>query len=98
MSIDLWRELRAVLDRPKLRKYFTEEKVLGFLDELVARTEWVSVERKHKVCRDPKDNMLLDLATSGHADCIVSGDDDLLVLDPFEGIRILTSAAFLEIA
>jgi len=39
---------------------------------------------------------LLEIAIIGKADCIVTGDQDLLVLDPFRGVRILTSAAFLE--
>jgi prevent-host-death family protein len=36
----------------------------------------------------------LETATAGRADCIVTGDQDLLVLDPFGNIRILTPAAF----
>ena len=41
------------------------------------------------------DNMVLELAVSGGADFIVTGDQDLLVLDPFQGIRIVTPEAFL---
>ena len=40
--------------------------------------------------------MILELAVSGRADCIVTRDKDLLVLDPFRGIRIVTPEAFLE--
>ena len=43
-----------------------------------------------------KDNNFLELAVNGDADCIVSGDDDLLTLGPFRGIRILTPDGFLE--
>ena len=46
-------------------------------------------------CRDAKDNKFLELAVSGKADCIVSGDADLLVLNPFRGIPILTPREFL---
>jgi putative PIN family toxin of toxin-antitoxin system len=98
MSDALWHELNTILERPKLRQFFLTEDVTFLLNDLDLRAEWVFAEPQFHACRDPKDNMLLDLATSGRADCIVTGDNDLLVLDPFEGIRILTPAAFLEIA
>jgi predicted nucleic acid-binding protein len=46
-------------------------------------------------CQDPKDNKYLELALSGQAECIVIGDDDLLVLTPWRGIKILTVQEFL---
>ena len=46
-------------------------------------------------CRDPKDNKYLELALSGQAECIVTGDDDLLVLNSWRGIEILTVQEFL---
>ena len=47
------------------------------------------------VCRDPNDDMVLECAMVSGAQCIVSGDKDLLVLDPYNGIRIVTPAEFL---
>lgn len=49
-----------------------------------------------KECRDPKDDKFLELTLSGHASCIISGDDDLLVLHPFRGIPVLSPGAFLS--
>lgn len=50
-------------------------------------------------CRDPKDQIFLDLAHSAQADFLVTGDEDLLVLnDPLHkqmALRICTPAAFL---
>jgi uncharacterized protein len=40
------------------------------------------------ICRDPKDNMFLELAREVKADYIITGDKDLLVLDEFEGTKI----------
>ena len=46
------------------------------------------------VCRDPEDIKILGLAVAAHADCIVTGDKDLLVLKEFEGVPILTPRSF----
>jgi predicted nucleic acid-binding protein len=55
----------------------------------------VTSTQKISACRDPKDNKFLEAALSSQADCIVSGDADLLDLTPFEGISILRPAEFL---
>jgi PIN domain len=47
-------------------------------------------------CRDPTDDKFLELAVNGHADLIVSGDGDLLALNPFRDIPIVTPAAFVQ--
>ncbi len=57
--------------------------------------ELISVHTRVQVCRDPKDDKLLALALDGHADAIITGDKDLLTLHPFEGIAIITPAAYL---
>jgi putative PIN family toxin of toxin-antitoxin system len=46
------------------------------------------------ICRDLNDDWILATARTGKCDCIVTGDKDLLVLDPFRGIRILAPGAF----
>jgi uncharacterized protein len=48
-----------------------------------------------QACRDPNDDKFLEAALAGKADCIVSGDTDLLVITPFEEIPILRPAEFL---
>ena len=45
-------------------------------------------------CRDPDDDVVLATALAGECAAIVTGDQDLLVLDPFKGIRVLTPSAF----
>jgi putative PIN family toxin of toxin-antitoxin system len=49
------------------------------------------------VSRDPDDDHVLACALAAHADLIVSGDRDLLVLDRFQDIRILTAAQALAV-
>lgn len=48
------------------------------------------------VCRDPKDDKFLELALSGDASFIITGDKDLLILNPFQNIKILSSSGFIN--
>ena len=69
----------------------------SFFDNLramFAAAELVSITQRIIGCRDPKDDKFLELALNGHANVIVSGDADLLVLDGFQGIPIINPAAF----
>ena len=50
---------------------------------------------KLRVCRDPNDDMVLDCAVACGAQIIITGDKDLLTMNPFEGILIVTPAEFL---
>jgi predicted nucleic acid-binding protein len=57
----------------------------------------VSITERITACRDPRDDKFLELAMGGHADVIVSGDADLLALDTFRNIPIITPAAFAHV-
>jgi putative PIN family toxin of toxin-antitoxin system len=48
-------------------------------------------------CRDPKDNKFLELAVAANADYIITGDLDLLILNPFRTITILKSGEFINL-
>ena len=96
-SESLLAELVDVLSRPRISgKYgIGREDVATVLTLIDRRGELVVPQRRITVCRDLKDNQVLEAATSGGADFIVSGDDDLLILNPFEGIPIVIPAVFL---
>ena len=96
-STDLLVEIIDVLGRPALRaKYHIEPDDISALINLMRlRGELVTPTRKVTACRDPKNDKFLEAALAGGADCIVSGDADLLDLTPFEGIPILRPAEFL---
>jgi len=49
------------------------------------------------LCRDPDDVKILGLAIAAHADCIITGDKDLLVLKKFQGVPIMTPRSFSNI-
>jgi putative PIN family toxin of toxin-antitoxin system len=90
-------ELRTRLDRPKFDKYVSREGRSLFLAQLDAVSEWVAITSARMGCRDPDDDKLLETAFAGAADCLVTGDRDLLVMSPFHGIPILTPADFLSV-
>ena len=56
----------------------------------------VRVKSNVVVVRDPKDDFLLNLATDGRADFLITGDKDLLVLGQYEATKILTLNEFLR--
>lgn len=88
-------EIKEVLFRSKLDRYVSREIRADFLENLLKTAVLIEVSEKIDECRDPKDNKFLELAVSGQADCLISGDRDLLILNPFRGIDILTAQEFL---
>jgi putative PIN family toxin of toxin-antitoxin system len=62
---------------------------------LAREAEWVEVDARISACRDPKDDKFLEVAVSGRATHIVTGDSDLLALNPFRGIEFLPPHRFL---
>ncbi|MBI2940783.1 MAG: putative toxin-antitoxin system toxin component, PIN family [Chloroflexi bacterium] len=96
-SETLLQELVDVLGRPHIRNkyYVTDEDVETLLSLILLRGEAVVPGQRIEACRDPKDNKVLEVATAGKADVIVSGDEDLLVLSPFRGIPIVGPGTFL---
>lgn len=94
----LLEELVDVLNRPRIRdKYgLTAQDIQTIIRLILLRGQPVTPVRRITVCRDPKDNKFLEVAIAGKADVIVSGDQDLLVLHPFEGIPIVEPVIFLQ--
>ncbi len=64
--------------------------------KIFALAELVAITEQIVACRDPTDDTFLELAVNGHADLIVTGDADLLVLNPFRNITIVTPAAVVK--
>ncbi len=95
LSNSVLSELEEVLYRPKFDRYLTKERRQEFIEDLTENAQFIDVTEQINECRDPKDNKYLELALSGQAECIVTGDDDLLVLNPWRGIEILTVQEFL---
>jgi len=93
-------ELKSVLCRDKFALYVSLEIRQEFVDSYVRRVHLIMVE--HRVrrvlkdpCRDEKNDKFLELALVSEADVLISSDEDLLVLHPWQDIQIVTPAVFL---
>lgn len=87
-------QLFAVLQRP----YFASRLSPGFhnvLRRIFDHAELIEILDPVVACRDRTDDKFLEVAVNGRADLIVTGDKDLLVLDPFRNIPIATAVAFI---
>lgn len=95
-SKELLTEFIEVTSRPKLKKYFKASDVDDLLLSLEDRMELVEVRSQVKICRDSKDNFLLELAKDGKADYLITGDKDLLDIKAFGKTKIITISGFLS--
>lgn len=89
-------ELTDVLGRRKFDPYVSIEQRQEYLRLLLRTIEAITVKHRVRVCKDPKDDKFLELALSGDADLILTGDRDLLALNPFRGIAIMTAGEYVR--
>jgi uncharacterized protein len=98
LSDKVLNEYTDVLYREKLDKYLSLGERQIILKQLNRNAIFFTPVETITDCRDPGDNIFLELAIACQATCIISGDSDLLVLHPFRGIPILNPTKFLEFA
>jgi putative PIN family toxin of toxin-antitoxin system len=97
LSEETFQELCEILDLDKIKRFVSNPDISSLLQELSYVAQWVETSESISVCRDSKDNKFLEVAVNGGADYLVTGDKDLLVLNPFRGIPIVTPTVFLQI-
>ena len=86
-----------MLHRPKLARFLDGELRDELLDLQLSAAVWFDPAERVTDCRDAKDNKYLELALAAKAGVIVSSDEDLLVLDPWRGVRIRRPADYLAL-
>ncbi len=94
VSEELLKELAEVSSRPKFKNIFTSKRIKELFSLLDNYAIVIMPKQKVNVCRDKKDNFLLEIALEGKADYLVTGDEDLLILNPFHNIKILNPRDF----
>ena len=90
----LLHEIKDVTSRPAIKKYFPGHAVTQLINLLKVIAIMVDVQPVHMDCKDPKDNFLLDLIDCSKADYLVTGDKQLLELNPFMTAVILKPVDF----
>ena len=89
-------EIENVLSRPTIKKIIGPQRHAIMLRFIHRKAKLVTPKRRIKACRDPNDDYLLEIAVEAKATFLVSGDDDLLALDPFRSVRIVNYRDFKE--
>jgi hypothetical protein len=104
VSEQLLAELFDVLRRPKLSRYFRQEDMIALGELILERAKIVIPENQLSLCRDPKDNFLLDIAVAGNAHYLVTGDGDFLddeilkkIMQGEHAVKIVSVSTFLDI-
>ena len=94
VSDELLKEISEVSSRPKFKNIFTAKRIKELFSLLDSYAIVVSPSQKVNACRDKKDNFLLEIALKGKADYLITGDEDLLVLDLFHNTKIVKPKDF----
>ncbi|MFN6144254.1 MAG: putative toxin-antitoxin system toxin component, PIN family [Pseudanabaena sp.] len=97
MSNEIIEELTDIFNRPKFDRYSSKQLRNEFLNDFLAIVENVQIVEKIAACRDRKDDKFLELAVNGKANYIITGDQDLLVLNPFQDIEIISVSDYLSL-
>jgi uncharacterized protein len=93
---EISKEYFRILTAKKFDKYVSIAIRYEFLYNVLVNALTVEITKVISVCRDPNDNIFLSLAVSAGAEAIISGDNDLLTLNPFEGIPIINPKEFID--
>jgi uncharacterized protein len=95
-SIELISEFVRVMKDKKFGFLSGSEKQ-EFLVSLISVCEIVQPSQKiNELAQDPSDNIVLECAVAGKAEAIITGDEHLLKLKEFRGIKVINAAQFLE--
>ncbi|MEO7030590.1 MAG: putative toxin-antitoxin system toxin component, PIN family [Acidobacteriaceae bacterium] len=94
-SSEVLEEFESVLRRSMFDRYVPLDRRPNFFANFVELAESITVTDRIQARRHPPDDKFLSLAVSGNADFILTGDDDLLALHPFQGIDVLKPTDYL---
>ena len=89
-SEELIQEFLTVATRPKFQKFFTDNDIQNIIQTFDHYGILIKVISEVNICRDFKDNFLLNLAIDSNADYLVTGDEDLLEIKNIQETKILT--------
>src|SRR3546814_13984838 len=88
-------EYLMVFAREKFNRWLSLEIRIAFIENIISNALPIQIVENIQECRDPKDDKYLSLAVSAQADAILTGDNDLSVMNPFRQTPILNASDFL---
>ena len=91
------KELLEVVSRKKFQKYFSLTNIEEFLKLFEEKSQIVKLKTNQTICRDLKDNYLINLAIDSKADFLISGDNDILILKRIGSTEIISYTSFTNI-
>lgn len=99
LSPGIVEEVLRALAYPKVRRYLRRDlDATLWFEDLVVLAELVPEgEQVTGVSEDPDDDQYLAAAVEGRATFVVTGDPHLLAVGPYEGIRIISPRAFMDL-
>ena len=96
ISPEILEEIRDVLFRKKFN-FIDDNKKNEFILLLAELADVKTATHKVDICRDKDDNKFIELALTAKVKYIVSGDNDLLSIKKFKGIKIISAREFLKV-
>jgi putative PIN family toxin of toxin-antitoxin system len=87
-------ELAEELSRSKFDSFVSRAERELFLAQIESAAEFVPIIQLVRACRDPNDDKFLEVALNGRADVIITGDADLLEMDPWRGVLLCSPADY----
>ena len=94
ISRELVREYERIMVSSKFDTNVPRNKRTTFLIRYVKGADTVEISGALQVCRDPRDNMVIETAIEGSADVLITGDMDIISLRPLSGVEIVTPSEF----
>lgn len=91
-TVEITEEYKEIAEEMVERKQGTFRSPL--FQRIIDRLHVIKAETIVDVCRDPDDNKFLSCAVDAKALYIVSGDKDLLSLEQYENVEIITAHEF----
>jgi uncharacterized protein len=96
ISKEIYDEIVDVLNRPKFANRVGPSSTIKILESILEEgSQWVSLRGDVADCVDPKDNKFLDCALVAGASVILSSDQHLQSMDPYQDMRIVDPQEFL---
>ena len=96
-SKELYSEFLEVIERPKFKKYFKKSDLTKLTNLIDKFGILVEVSSNVEMCRDKKDDFLLNLAIESNADYLLTGDLDLLEMKKIINTKIIKIKEFKDI-